>query len=168
MGMIGLATADVEIVQRAATIAAQAGNQAGVPSLLWTVAEIHRHHGRRDEALAAVEAGLQLGSATGQLYNRSALTRMKGEVLLIDADPSGGEPAREAEACFRQAIEIARGHDAGSQELRAALRLSQLLSTAGRNDEARRVLESVYEGFDEGLDCADLVEAREHLAALGR
>ena len=45
-------------------------------------------------------------------------------------------------------------------ELRAATGWAQQLIASGRRDEARAVLEPVYNWFTEGLNTADLVAAR--------
>src|SRR5262249_27801874 len=53
-----------------------------------------------------------------------------------------------------------------SWELRAAMGLAQLLAQQGRPDDARRILASVYDGFTEGFETADLRSAREIPSAL--
>ena len=73
---------------------------------------------------------------------------------------------RGAEACFRRALEVARGQGARSLELRAAMSLGRLWMAQGRRDEAREMLAAIYGWFSEGLDTADLVEARVLLGAL--
>ncbi len=65
---------------------------------------------------------------------------------------------------FAPAVAVARRHSARSFELRAAASLARLLRSEERNDEARRALQEVYEWFSEGLDTADLMEARALLA----
>lgn len=57
--------------------------------------------------------------------------RVKGKLLLA----SSARNEAEAEACFRQAIDVARAQEAKSLELRASLMLSSAL---GREQEARR------------------------------
>jgi len=60
--------------------------------------------------------------------------------------------ASEAEACFRQAIEIVRHQPAKSWQLRATMSLSRLLRKERRSEEARQLLLSIYGWFTEGSD----------------
>ena len=52
------------------------------------------------------------------------------------------------------------------RELRAALSLSRLWQQQGKQEDARQLLAEVYDWFTEGLDTADLQEARALLDAL--
>ena len=89
--------------------------------------------------------------------------RLKGELLL--------RPPRsdilQATACFHQALEVARRQQAKSLELRAALSLARLWQQPGKHQEAYDLLAPVYGWFTEGLDTADLQEAKALLEALG-
>ena len=62
----------------------------------------------------------------------------------------------ETEACFRRAIEVARGQGAKSWKLRATTSLARLLREQGRRDEAREMLAAIYGWFTEGFDRLDL------------
>ena len=106
---------------------------------------------------------------SGERWWEAELHRLEGEVLLAAADDGGsdGDGGDRAEACFRNALEIARRQQARSLELRAALSLSRLWSRS-RRDEARRVLGGVLETFSEGHDTADLRAAGEQMAQLSR
>jgi predicted ATPase len=66
----------------------------------------------------------------------------------------------EAEACFQQALTIARCQQAKSWELRATMSLSRLWQQQGKRDAARQLLAEVYHWFTEGFDTADLQEAK--------
>jgi predicted ATPase len=70
------------------------------------------------------------------------------------------ENYREAEACFQQALLVARHQQAKSSELRAAMSLSQLWQQQGQHAKARELLAPVYGWFTEGFDTADLQEAK--------
>ena len=83
--------------------------------------------------------------------------RLKGELLLARAIPE----ARQAEACFQQALDVARRQRRKSLELRAALSLSRLWQRQGERAEARELLAEVYGWFTEGFDTADLQEAKD-------
>ena len=72
----------------------------------------------------------------------------------------------EVEACFRQAISIARQQEAKSWELRATVDLSKLLFEQGRPDEARKELATIYGWFSEGYDTPDLLAAKRLLVQM--
>jgi predicted ATPase len=72
----------------------------------------------------------------------------------------------EAEACFQQALAVARRQHATSWELRAATSLSRLWQQQGKRAEARELLAPIYSWFTEGFDTADLQEAKALLAEL--
>jgi len=66
----------------------------------------------------------------------------------------------EAEACFHQALAIARQQQAKSLELRAAMSLGLLWQRQGKTEPARQLLTGVYSWFTEGFDTVDLKEAK--------
>ncbi|MBI3797194.1 MAG: AAA family ATPase [Deltaproteobacteria bacterium] len=72
----------------------------------------------------------------------------------------------EAEACFHQAIDIARQQQAKSLELRAVLSLARLWQQQGKTDKARQMLAEIYHWFTEGFDTKDLQEAKALLEEL--
>jgi predicted ATPase len=74
--------------------------------------------------------------------------------------------AEAAEACFHQALTIARHQQARSWELRAAMSLSHLWQQQGKHTAARHLLAEVYNWFTEGFDTPDLRQARALLDAL--
>jgi predicted ATPase len=88
--------------------------------------------------------------------------RLKGE-LLLQQDLSD---ALQAEACFQQALAIARRQQAKSWELRAAMSLARLWQSQGKRTEAYDLLAPIYGWFTEGFDTADLQEAKALLEAL--
>jgi predicted ATPase len=88
--------------------------------------------------------------------------RLKGELILA-VDPSA---VADAESCFQRAMTIARTQSAASLELRAATSLAGLWRSNGRRDEARALLSPVFGWFTEGVDTADLKDAKELLDQL--
>lgn len=70
------------------------------------------------------------------------------------------------QACFQQALNIARHQQAKSLELRAVMSLSRLWQRQGRRSEARQLLAEIYGWFTEGFDTVDLLEAKALLQAL--
>ena len=90
------------------------------------------------------------------------LHRLRAELLL-----RGGGGAAEVEAALRRGLDIARGQQARSLELRAACALAGVWEKAGRAADARDLLAPVYASFMEGLETPDLQTARALLSRLG-
>ena len=126
------------------------------PSVLGLLAEAYGRAGQAEDGLTVLDEALGLVHRTGERHGEADLYRLKGELLL--ALPVAHQA--EAEACFRQAIAIARGQSAKSWELRAVLSLSRLCQQQGKTEEARPMLAEIYGWFTEGLDTADLQEAK--------
>ena len=122
--------------------------------------------GQWDEGLRRADEGLALSEARFERIYTAELWRVRGELLLgrdrMTQQPAGRDPAgAAAERCFRRALEIARQQEARSLELRAAMSLARLhTGPAGRHEEVRDLLRSVYASFTEGFDTKDLEEAK--------
>jgi predicted ATPase/tRNA A-37 threonylcarbamoyl transferase component Bud32 len=135
-------------------------NRFLLPHWLALSADLSRKAGMTDDGLAAADEGLREALSRGQCFSQSELHRLKGELLLLRGERD------EAEACFHEAIDVARRQSARSFELRAATSLARSWQSQHRNGEARLLIEEVYGWFTEGLDTADLVEARALLGEL--
>jgi predicted ATPase len=133
-----------------------------VPAFLALVAEVHGKLGQPREALSSVDEALAAIEPSGQHYWKAELRRLRG-ALVLQADPGA---AREAEACFLDALAIAQRQHAKSLELRAATSLGRLWAAEGRVDAAHAVLSRICDWFTEGLDTADVNEAKSLLAEL--
>ena len=89
---------------------------------------------------------------------------LRGALLLRQ----GPRPTwEEAEACFQQALAIARQQQAQSWELRAAMSLARLWQQQGKRAAAYALLAPVYGWFTEGFDTVDLQEAKALLEEVG-
>src|SRR5207249_8041198 len=108
-----------------------------------------------------VAEALEAVNKTEEREYEAELHRLKGELLLRRASSN-----EEVEACFRQALAIARHQQAKSLELRAAMSLARLWQGQGKHAEARQLLAPIYNWFTEGFDTADLREAKGLLEAL--
>jgi tetratricopeptide (TPR) repeat protein len=117
--------------------------------------------GKPEAALASVIAGLQAVEKAGGAPLKAELYRLRGEALLAGAGTPG-----EAEAAIEQAIDVARRQNAKSWELRAAMSLARLRRQQGRPQEAVTLLAPILGWFTEGLDTADLKEAKALLDTL--
>jgi predicted ATPase len=64
------------------------------------------------------------------------------------------------EACYQQALDVARRQQAKSLELRAATSLAKWWQQQHKRQEALDLLVPVYNGFTAGHDTADLMDAK--------
>jgi predicted ATPase len=124
--------------------------------------EAYGQIGQAKEGLRLLDEALVPVDASGERFYAAEVYRLKGELLLRQTVPE----ASAAEACFQQALAVARRQQAKSWELRAAMSLSRLWQHQGKRAAARELLAPIYGWFTEGFDTADLQEAKALLAAL--
>jgi predicted ATPase len=132
------------------------------PYHLALLAEAYAQAGETTEGLEAVGEALATVAKSAVRWWEAELHRLRGELLLQHAVA----PPQEAEACFQQALDIARRQQAKSLELRAVMSLSRLWQLHGKRAEAHELLAPVYAWFTEGFDTADLQEAKALLEVL--
>ncbi|HEY5871162.1 MAG TPA: hypothetical protein VI542_37265, partial [Candidatus Tectomicrobia bacterium] len=144
-----------------------ASQSLGGPPLLnfyWLsmLAEAHGRMGRPEVGLTVLAEALTLLATTEARWWEAELYRLKGALLLQLPRPD----VPQAETCVRQALEVARGQQAKTLELRAALTLSRLWQQQSKQADAQALLAPIYGWFTEGFDTADLQEAKSLLADL--
>ncbi len=140
----------------------ETGARLRLPYYLALLADAHLRAGQADAGLEVVGEALSLGRETKERWWDAELHRLRAQLLL-----AGGAGAGEVEGTLRRALEIARGQQARSLELRAARALAGVWAEAGRAPEARELLAPVYSSFTEGLETPDLAAARALLFRLG-
>ena len=111
--------------------------------------------------LAMIEDSLANAERTGDCWHLADAHRIKGDLHKLAGDNAA------AEAVYRRAMDIARAQMAKGWELRAATSLARLWQSQGKTQDANDVLQPVYDWFAEGLDTADLIEAKALLDELG-
>jgi predicted ATPase len=132
------------------------------PYHLALLAEVSAQVGQTTEGLEALAEALAILPKSGVRWWEAELYRLKGELLLQHAVAQ----RKEVEACFQQALAVARRQEAKSLELRAAMSLGRLWQQQGQQAEAHDLLAPIYSWFTEGFDTADLQEAKALLEAL--
>jgi predicted ATPase len=132
------------------------GVEIARPYLLALLAEVSEAAAERDAALAALAEAANVARSTGELWYEAEIRRQEGELLLRQSVTN----RRLASACFCQAIAVAQQQGSRSLELRATVSLARLWSDLGRRAQARDLLAPAYAWFQEGLDSADLKDAR--------
>jgi DNA-binding winged helix-turn-helix (wHTH) protein/predicted ATPase len=161
LAMQGQGEAGVVQMQQGLAIYQDTGT--AVNTLVFAIlAEVYGGMGQAEAGLRLLAAALAVMENTGERCDEAELYRIKGDLLLQQAVPN----MAQAEACFQQALAVARRQQARSLELRAATSLSRLWQSQGKCAEAQQLLTPVYDWFTEGVDTADLWEARTLLEAL--
>jgi class 3 adenylate cyclase/predicted ATPase len=130
------------------------------PYFLALFAEVYGKCGQTDKGLEVLAEASAIAQREGDY--EAEMYRLRGELLLQHAV---AQP-EEAEACFQQALDIARRQEAKSLELRAAMSLVRLWQQQGKRQKAHDLLAPVYGWFTEGFDTADLQEAKSLLDTL--
>jgi predicted ATPase len=133
------------------------GSVLELPWYLALLAGAYGIVGQTAEGLDAIAEALAQVASTNERFYEAEIYRVKGELLLQHGGPDG---AAGAEACFRQALDIARLQSARSWELRAATSLARLWRDQGKRTQARDLLAPIYDWFTEGFDTADLKDAK--------
>ena len=152
----------VQLRQGLAAVVAM-GSEIWRSLCLVLLAEAAGHIGQVEEGLGLLAEALTVLEATEQGDMLAEAYRLQGGLLLRQATPD----TAQAEACFQQALAIARRQQAKSWELRAAMSLSRLWQQQGKRAEAYDLLVPIYGWFTEGFDTADLQEAKALLEDLG-
>jgi predicted ATPase len=132
------------------------------PYFLGLLAEAYRKGGQAAEGLGAIDEALALVQQHKETFCEAELYRLKGELLLSLA----AGHAAEAEACFHQALAVARRQSARSWELRTTMSLTRLWQCQGKRAAAYELLAPIYGWFTEGFDTADLQDAKAQLETL--
>jgi predicted ATPase len=146
------------------------GAEVGRSGFLALLAEAYGVAAQPERGLEVLAEALAQVDNTGERWWEAELHRLQGE-LLLQSEP--GAPASEvcasheaAEACFCQAITLARRQQAKSWELRAAMGLARLWQRQGKHAAAHTLLAEIHNWFTEGFQTPDLQEARRLLEEL--
>jgi class 3 adenylate cyclase/predicted ATPase len=131
------------------------GSELGLPYFLALLAEAYGKVGQAEEGFKVLAEALVVVNKSEERWYEAELHRLKGELLR-----QNGQTEAEVEACFHQAVDMARRQSAKSLELRAVMSLSRLWQGQGKRKEARRMIQEIYGWFSEGFDTADLKEAK--------
>src|SRR5262249_12517206 len=111
-----------------------------VPYFSTLLADVCGHRGHTAEGLQALAEAHTLVEQHEERWWEAEIYRLRG-VLLLQQTLTQQD---EAEACFQQALDVARHQQAKSLELRAAISLARLWQQQGKRAAARDLLEPIY------------------------
>ncbi len=155
----------IETAQKGLDDLQETGTVLDQPLAMAQLTEVLADSGQHDKALDLLDTALEQVNRTNERLFEAELYRLKGEQLI---HINGSSDAADAERLFLQSMEIAQRQHARAWELRTATSLARLWLQQDRVDEARNLLQPVYDWFTEGFDTADLIEAKALLISLGR
>src|SRR5262245_17854285 len=138
------------------------GAEIRVPSYLGMLGDAYTQLARFEEAHRMLDEALAVVEKNDNRAHEAELHRLRGELLLAESP----DRSSDAEACFRRAMETARGQQSKGWELRATMSLARLWRRLGRQGDARTALAAVYKTYTEGFTTPDLVDAKGLLESL--
>jgi predicted ATPase len=156
LAMQGQCKAGMTQMRQGLAVILAAGYMLARPLCLVLLAEAAGHVGQVEEGSRLLAEALVAFEDSGRGDLLAETYRLQGKLLLRQATPDAGQ----AEACFQQAVAVARHQQAKSWELRAVMSLARLWQHQGKRAEARELLAPVYGWFTEGFDTADLQDAK--------
>jgi tetratricopeptide (TPR) repeat protein len=112
-------------------------------------------HGDISLGIKLVSGGINLAQNKDVCWWEAEHHRILGQLLLAQK-PSD---TKDAEECFKQAIEVAQRQGAKTLELRASISLAHLWCSHNKPGAAHELLVPIHGWFTEGLDTPDLKEA---------
>lgn len=162
---LGQTEAGIAQMQQGLHASRATGAEVSRPYWLVPLAAVYGKAGQAEVGLGVLTDMLAATSKADEHYYGAELLRLRGELLLQDSATETVEARRrEAESNFAQALDIARQQQAKALELRAAMGMGRLWSAQGKTRQAYQLVADVYHWFTEGLETADLQEARQLLA----
>jgi predicted ATPase/class 3 adenylate cyclase len=130
---------------------------------LCMLATAYAQVGQAEPGLRIIAEAKDLIAKNSEHMWEGELARIEGELMRVQ-----GRSATEIDACLARAMAIARAQGAKSLELRAARSLARLWCDRGRPDDARALLEPLFNWFTEGCETADLKATKALLDELTR
>lgn len=149
MTQYGAIQAGIDRMQRALSLSQEMGIDRWRPMIVSTLAQTYLQQGEIDKGRQLVAEGLACIERTEERYGLAKLYRLKGEALLVSRDDRSH--AQAAEACFGNALDVAREQGAKLFELQASVSLSRLWHDTGQRDRARALLTAICGDFTDNF-----------------
>jgi predicted ATPase len=157
-------------IQEGLALFGTTGSAVTFPQAMVMLAEVFLKAGQFENALNALEEGMQEAVNRNEHHMEPELYRLKAEILLqqmstIHKDSDLGV-LNQVETCFLRAIHLANGQSARMLELLATMGLCRLWQQQEKQVEAFRLLSEIYDWFTEGFGTPELQDAKKLLAKL--
>lgn len=131
-----------------------------MPFYLALLAAALARSGRVVEARETVRCAIDQAHAHNEQWCLPEVLRIQSSILIADGE------VREAEALLVESMALARQTGALSWRLRSANDLASLWRHQSRTEDARKMLQPVFDEFTEGFSTRDLVAAADILVSL--
>jgi class 3 adenylate cyclase/predicted ATPase len=152
----------IELLRAGLSAWRKTGARLWLPAFIALEAEAHATGGRFEAAVQAIEQAITVSNETGERWAIAEVLRLKARIL----STAGRGAANEIETLLNESIETARRQRARVWELRASCDLAKLKRAQGREYEALKLLQSIYDQFTEGFGTADLLDAKALIESL--
>ncbi len=162
LALSGKASEAVSVISSGISAARSTGAGYLLPLFLSDLAWAHAELDQLDDDWGYISEAITTLKTTKEKWFEAEATRLAGEITLRSPEPD----AAKAQAFFERSLAIARGQQAKSWELRTAMSMARLWRDQGKPQHAIELLAPIYTWFTEGLDTADLKEARTLLSIL--
>src|SRR5215468_3408695 len=151
----GQASNAIEMLTHGIATLRSTGVAVWMPMYLASLARAYADLDQFDEGWRCIREALAIVEATKERWCEAEVIRVAG-ALALSTEPD----AARAEAYFERALAVARGQQAKSWELRAAMSMARLWHDQGMREKARALLAPIYGWFTEGFDTLDLKQAK--------
>jgi predicted ATPase len=162
MAVTGKASNAVKMTTSAITAYRSTGATLFMPTYLSTLARAYSELDQFNDAWRCIGEAMTAVETTKERWHEAEVNRIAGEIILLSPEPD----ARKAEAYFKRALAVARGQQAKSWELRAAMSLARFWRDRGKPQQARELVAPVYDWFTEGFETLDLKQSKDLIDAL--
>jgi class 3 adenylate cyclase/predicted ATPase/tRNA A37 threonylcarbamoyladenosine biosynthesis protein TsaE len=162
LALSGKTSDAVHVIASGITALRSTGATIFVPLHLSHLTRAYAELGQFDDAWRCISEAMTAVETTNERWWEAEVHRVAGEIALKSPEPD----TAKAEACFNQALAVARQQQAKSWELRASMSLARLWRHQGKVQQARELLAPVYGWFTEGFDTRDVKEAKALLEEL--
>lgn len=170
LAMLGQVEAGERLTRQAIAEREAINSPAGNQSTLARLAEACGRAGRVAEGLALMDEVWAKLATTIDREWEARYYLIQGDLLLRQA-LAGGQLAgaqQEAEAYFRQGVELAQRNQARLWEARTLASLCRLRHSQGRDEDCHQQLADLYAWFTEGFETEDLREVQSVLQEIGQ
>jgi class 3 adenylate cyclase/tetratricopeptide (TPR) repeat protein len=153
------AEAEVQIERSVARLAST-GHRVWLPYLLALRGEALAMLGRTGDAAHQIDHCIARFEQGEQRSHFAEVLRLRGWLYSL----AGDRPS--AQRLLQRAIDVARGQDAKSWELRATMTLAELLDRHGETARALAMMQAIHGWFTEGFATKDLQKSAQLIARL--
>ena len=154
--------AGIEVFRAALAAWRKTGARLWLPIFLALEAEAYAEAGHGDTALQVIEEAVAISDETGERWAIAEVLRVKAALIGATSNAAIGD----VEALLLKSLNIARSQQARCWELRTTCDLARIWHGQNRGHEALKLLRSIYDQFSEGLETADLQNAKALMASL--